>query len=75
MFHCRHSCGAYVIKYILEWDGEQMAKDFTEVRLCYCQCQIATYRNKNHYLTCTNFACTGRRGCFEIQYMHEAASF
>ena len=33
MFRCSISCGAYVIKYIMAWDGDQMAHDFTPVSL------------------------------------------
>jgi len=33
MFHCRISCGTYVIKYILACDGDRMAHDFSPVSL------------------------------------------
>jgi hypothetical protein len=33
MFCCSISCGAFVVQYILAWDGEKMAHDFTNVSL------------------------------------------
>ena len=32
-FCCSHSRGVFVIKYMLAWDEEQMAQDFTNVSL------------------------------------------
>jgi hypothetical protein len=33
MFCCRSSCAAYIMKYILAWDGDHMAQHFTQVSL------------------------------------------
>jgi len=33
MLRCSFSCAAFVIQYILAWDGEKMAHDFTSVSL------------------------------------------
>jgi len=33
MLPCSFSCAAFVIQYILAWDGEKMAHDFTSVSL------------------------------------------
>jgi hypothetical protein len=30
---CSESCGAFIIKYMLAWDGEKMADDFTNVSI------------------------------------------
>ena len=32
---CSKSCGIYVIKYMLEWNGIQMRNNFTQVMHCY----------------------------------------
>ena len=77
MLPCSFSCAAFVIQYILAWDGEKMAHDFTSVSLRIIvnskfvqnEMKTAMLRHALH------FSCTGGNGEFLLQDMHEAATF
>jgi hypothetical protein len=44
--HCSHSCGAYTLKYMLAWDGDEMTENFRQVReklldfICTHECSM-----------------------------------
>jgi hypothetical protein len=74
---CSFTCAAFVIQYILAWDGEKLAHHFTSVSLRVFSIQkfIQIAMKGVMSLCALHFSCTARNGKFLPQDMHEATTF
>ena len=73
---CSKSCGIYVIKYMLEWNGNQMRNNFTQVHALLQFISISNFISTNTTFLTNDMPFTvGSNGHFPKKDMLQAVAF